>query len=83
MFGFVGLAGMISRLLGHRKVGGRVQIADQWRQDEEAAGMVVDNVSLLELQAQGSSNTRVRLGLANTTHVILIVHCLQPYRRTA
>ena len=46
-------------------------------------GMVVDNVSLLELQAQGSSNTRVRLGLASPTHVILIGHRLQSYRHVA
>lgn len=36
----------------------------------------------LELrEAQGSSNTRVRLGLANTTHVILIGNGLQAYQR--
>jgi hypothetical protein len=35
----------------------------------------------LKLQAQGSSNTRVRLGLANTTHVILIGSGLHAYQR--
>lgn len=39
-------------------------------------------VSLELREAQGSSNTRVRLGLVNTTHVILIGNGLQAYQQT-
>lgn len=67
---------------GVAKFEGRRGWRNQWRKVEVAAGWSMGTVSLELREAQGSSNTRVRLGLANTTHVILIGNGLQAYQQT-
>jgi len=50
-------------------------------ESRSGGGMVNGDDASLKLQAQGSSNTRVRLGLANTIHVILISNGLRTYQQ--